>query len=349
VDLSIGAPTDPTPDVVRRALAAAADSPGYPLTIGRADLRRAVVAWLERAHGVTGLEDRQVLPVIGTKELIGSLLLHLDLGGGEHVVAYPRLAYPTYAVGAALAGAVGVEADDVADLEALAAAGRTPRLVWVNSPSNPTGAVLAPDTLAAIVAWCRAHGALLVSDECYLDLSWEAPAVSVLHPDVCGGSHDGVLAVHSLSKRSNLAGYRIGFVSGDRAVVAELASVRRNLGLQLPGPQQGAAIAALGDDDHVADQRARYATRRALLRPALEAAGFTVDHSEGGLYLWATRDEPCEATIDALVDVGVVAVPGTQYGPHGARHVRFALTAPDADVAAAVARLPTLTPAKAPR
>lgn len=343
MDLSIGAPIDPTPDVVRRALAAEADSPGYPLTIGRADLRRAVVAWLERAHGVTGLVDRQVLPVIGTKELIGSLALHLDLGP-DHVVAHPRLAYPTYAVGAALVGAVGVVADDVADLEALAATGRTPSLVWVNSPANPSGAVLGPEALAALLAWCREHEALLVSDECYLDLAWDAEATSVLHPDVCGGTHEGVLAVHSLSKRSNLAGYRVGFVTGDQRVVAELASVRRNLGLQLPGPQQGAAIAALDDDEHVAEQRARYAARRAVLLPALRSAGFTVDHSEGGIYLWATRDEPCDRTIAALAGLGIVAVPGHEYGPHGARHVRLALTAPDDDVAAAAARLTTLTP-----
>ncbi|MGA8847762.1 MAG: succinyldiaminopimelate transaminase [Nocardioides sp.] len=346
VDLSIGAPIDPTPEVVRRALGAAADSPGYPLTVGRVDLRLEVVAWLGRAHGVTGLGESQVLPVIGTKELIGSLALHLSLGPA-HTIAYPRLAYPTYAVGAALVGARGVVADDVADLETLAAQGSTPSLVWINSPANPTGRVLAPEALRAILAWCREHDALLVSDECYLDLGWEEIPTSVLHPDICGANHDGLLALHSLSKRSNLAGYRIGFVTGDQAIVAELAAVRRNLGLQLPGPQQSAAIAALSDDEHVARQRERYSRRRDLLRPALETAGFTVDHSQAGLYLWATRGEPCEQSISMLADLGIVAVPGHQYGPYGAEHVRFALTAPDADVASAAQRLSTIT-AKAP-
>ncbi len=299
-------------------------------------------------HGVSGLLDRQVLPVIGTKELIGSLALHLALGRDD-VIAYPRLAYPTYAVGAALVGALGVPADDVADLEALAATGRPPSLVWVNSPANPTGAVLDAEALAAIVAWCREHDALLVSDECYLDLGWDVAPISVLHHDVCGETQDGVLALHSLSKRSNLAGYRVGFVTGDQRVIGELASVRRNLGLQLPGPQQQAAIAALADDEHVRVQRARYAGRRDVLRPALEAAGFAVEHSEAGLYLWATRDEPCERSIASLVALGIVAVPGHEYGPHGARHVRFALTAPDADVALAAERLRTHTPTKAPR
>ena len=161
----------------------------------------------------------------------------------------------------------------------------------------------------------------------------------MLHPDVSGGTHDGVLAVHSLSKRSNLAGYRCGFVSGDPGLVAELASVRRNLGLQLPAPQQGAAIAALDDDEHVAQQRQRYAGRRELLRPALEAAGFRIDHSGAGLYLWATRDEPSTTTVDWLADRGIVTVGGHEYGAAGDHHVRFALTASDADVALAVARI----------
>jgi len=335
VDFSIGAPIDPTPDVVRQALAAEADSPGYPLTIGRATLREAFVAWLAGVHGATGLTEAQVLPVIGTKELIGSLALHLDLGA-EATIAHPTLAYPTYAVGAALVGARPVLADTVADLEAL---DQVPALVWINSPSNPTGQVLSPDELRALVGWCREHGARLVSDECYLDLGWEATPTSVLHPDICGGTHDGLLAVHSLSKRSNLAGYRCGFVSGDAATIAELASVRRNLGLQMPGPQQGASIAALGDEQHVVEQRERYRARRDLLRPAVEAAGFRIDRSEAGLYLWATRGEPNEQTIGWLADQGIVAVAGTEYGAAGAQHVRFALTAPDDAVALAAERL----------
>ncbi len=337
VDLSIGAPTDPTPDVVRAALAAATDAPGYPLTVGVPALRRAVVDWYERAHGVTGLDVAQVLPVVGTKELIGSLALHLDVGAGD-LIALPHLAYPTYAVGAALVRATAVPAETPAELDALPS---VPRVVWANSPGNPTGRVLAPDDLRDLVGWCRAHGALLVSDECYLDLGYDVSPVSVLHPDVCGGRHDGVLAVQSLSKRSNLAGYRSGLVVGDAAVVAELTAVRRNLGLLVPGPVQAATVAALGDDEHVAVQRARYAARRAALRPALEAAGFRIDHGEAGLYLWATLGEPAATTVGRLADLGLVAVAGTEYGAAGAEHVRFALTVPDADVPLAVERLAT--------
>lgn len=308
--------------------------------MGRAELRQAFTRWIARNHGVA-LDESHVLPTIGSKELIGSLALHLGVGPGD-VVALPPLAYPTYAVGAALVGATVLLADDAATL---AAADPAPRLVWVNSPSNPTGRVLGADEMRALVAVCRERGILLVSDECYLDLGWEAAPLSVLHPDVCGGSHDGLLAVHSLSKRSNLAGYRVGFVSGDPAIVAELASVRRNLGLQLPGPQQHAAVAALDDDEHVAAQRQRYASRRDVLRPALEASGFRIDHSEAGLYLWATRGETAETTQQWLAERGIVAVSGAEYGSAGAAHVRFALTAPDSAVAAAAALLRSEVPA----
>src|SRR3954454_21103740 len=283
VDLSVGTPVDPTPEVVQRALRGAADAPGYPLTVGRPALRQACVDWLARRHGVTGLGLDAVLPVIGSKELIGSLPGHLGLG--EHdLVVYPELAYPTYEVGARLAGARTRATD------ALTAIGpERVALVWINSPSNPTGRVLPVEHLRKVVAWCRERGTLLVSDECYLECAWDASPVSVLHPDVCGGDHRGILTVHSLSKRSNLAGYRCAFVAGDPDVVAELLAVRKNLGLMMPGPQQVAMRAALEDDEHVEVQRERYAGRRTRLKAALEEAGFRIDHSEGSLYLWARR------------------------------------------------------------
>lgn len=340
VDLSIGAPVDPSPAVAQRALAHEADAPGYPLTVGRPDLRQAYANWLDRAHGVPPVPLEAVLPVIGLKELIGSLALHLELGPDD-VVGLPSLAYPTYAVGAALVRAHTVLVEGPDDLAGLQA---PPALLWVNSPANPTGRVLGVEALRRMVAWCREHGTLLVSDECYLDLGWEATPVSVLHPDVSGGSHDGVLAIHSLSKRSNLAGYRCAFVAGDAALVTELASVRRNLGLGMPSPQQGVAMAVLRDDEHVEKQRARYAARRAVLRPALEAAGFRVDHSEAGLYLWATRGERGADTVAALADRGLIVVDGAEYGVAGEQHVRLALTVADDDAEIAASRLRSLTP-----
>jgi succinyldiaminopimelate transaminase len=333
VDLSVGTPVDPTPEVVQAALRAAADAPGYPVTIGRAETRRACVDWLSRRHGVTGLGLDAVLPVIGSKELIASMALHLGVGGRD-LVAYPALAYPTYEVGAALAGARAMAADSLT-----AFGPEVPALMWINSPSNPTGKVLGLEHLRKVVEWCRDRGTILVSDECYLEMAWEAEPLSVLHPSVCGGSHDGILAVHSLSKRSNLAGYRCGFVAGDPALVGELLAVRKNLGLMMPGPQQVAMAAALDDDEHVVVQHGTYAARRARLRAALEVAGFRIDHSEASLYLWATRDEDCWASVDRLADLGVLVAPGSFYGPAGHRHVRVAFTATDERIAAAVARL----------
>ncbi len=323
--------------MVQQALREAADAPGYPVTIGLPETRQACVDWLARRFGVTGLGPDGVLPSIGSKELIAGLPTHLGVGPGDLVV-HPELAYPTYEVGTALAGAESLATDSLTSLGP-----RTPALLWVNSPSNPTGRVLPPDHLRKVVAWCRERGVLLVSDECYLECAWEtAPdrrPVSVLHPEINGGSLDGLLSVHSLSKRSNLAGYRCAFAAGDPAVVAELLAVRKNLGLMMPGPQQRAMIAALDDDAHVEEQHARYAARRTALRGALESAGFRIDHSEASLYLWATRDEPCWDTVAALAEEGVLVAPGAFYGRAGAQHVRVAFTATDERIAVAAQRL----------
>ncbi|WP_028472323.1 succinyldiaminopimelate transaminase [Nocardioides alkalitolerans] len=335
VDLSIGTPVDPTPVVVQEALAAAADAPGYPTTIGTPRVRQAAADWLERRFGVTGLGLDGVLPSVGSKELIAALPLHLGVGAGDLVVL-PEIAYPTYEVGAALVGARTLATDSLT-----AIGPERPSLLWLNSPSNPSGRVLGVDHLRKVVDWCRDRGTLLVSDECYLECAWddERRPVSVLHPDVCGGSHEGLLTVHSLSKRSNLAGYRAAFVAGDPTVVAELLAVRKNLGLIVPAPVQAAMAAALDDDAHVEEQHARYAARRTRLRAALESAGFRVDHSEASLYLWATRDDDCWATVDWLAERGILVAPGAFYGAAGSRHVRVAFTATDERVAAAAERL----------
>jgi succinyldiaminopimelate transaminase len=274
-----------------------------------------------------------VLPTIGSKELVASLPSALGLVPGDTVVI-PPVAYPTYEVGALLAGCTVVRSDSTVGL------GPAPvRLVWVNSPSNPTGRVLGVDHLRKMVAWARSRGAVLVSDECYLELGWESSPVSVLSSDVCDGDCSGILAVHSLSKRSNLAGYRAGFVAGDPALVTELLAVRKHSGLIMPAPVQAAMAAALDDSAHVVEQRERYAARRVALRAALAAAGFSVSASEAGLYLWASRGEDCWSSVKWLAERGVLVAPGAFYGPGGERHVRVALTATDERVAAAVARL----------
>jgi succinyldiaminopimelate transaminase len=330
----VGTPVDPVPELVQDALRAASDSPGYPTVHGTATLRAAAVEWFDRRQGVAGLDPAtQVLPTIGSKELVAWLPTLLGLGPADTVVV-PSLAYPTYAVGAHVVGATVVPTD------ALTAVGPARvSVVWVNSPSNPTGRVLPAEHLAKVVSWARERDAIVVSDECYIELGWDARPVSVLHPSVCGGSTAGLLAVHSLSKRSNLAGYRAGLVVGDPTLVAELLAVRKHLGMMVPAPVQAAAAAALADDEHVARQRTVYAERRLRLGAALEGAGFRIDHSEAGLYLWATRGEPCRETLAWLAGLGILVAPGDFYGAAGAEHVRVALTATDERVAAAAARL----------
>jgi succinyldiaminopimelate transaminase len=217
-------------------------------------------------------------------------------------------------------------------------------LAWVNSPSNPTGRVLPVSHLAKAVAWGRERGAVVASDECYITLGWEASPVSVLHPSVCGGSFSGLLSVHSLSKRSNLAGYRAGFVTGDPALVAQLLAVRKQAGMMVPGPVQAAMVAALSDDSHAVLQRELYAARRAVLRDALVSAGWRIDHSEAGLYLWATSPgHDCWSAAELLAsECGILVAPGALYGAAGERHVRVALTATDERVAAAAERIRAL-------
>ncbi|OMC11144.1 succinyldiaminopimelate transaminase, partial [Mycobacterium sp. SP-6446] len=253
VDLSVGTPVDPVATVIREALAAASAAPGYPATAGTANLRESAVAALGRRFGITGLNESAVLPVIGTKELIAWLPTLLGLGAAD-VVVVPELAYPTYEVGARLAGAQVLRADSLTQLGP-----QSPALFYLNSPSNPTGRVLGLDHLRKVVGWARERGVVVASDECYLGLGWDAEPLSVLHPSVCDGDHTGLLAVHSLSKSSSLAGYRAGFVAGDPGLVGELLAVRKHAGMMVPTPVQAAMAAALDDDVHDKLQRERYA------------------------------------------------------------------------------------------
>lgn len=326
VDLSVGTPVDPTPELIRDALAAASDAPGYPQTYGTPELRVAVADWFARRRGVPDLDPDGVLPTIGSKELVAWLPTLLGLNPGD-IVVHPTVAYPTYDVGARLARATPLPADGTVQVGPRA--GRV-RLVWLNSPGNPTGQVLGVEHLRKVVEWARAIGAVVASDECYAELGWDGSRIpSVLDPEVCGGSHEGLLAVYSLSKQSNLAGYRAAFLAGDPGLVRRLLEVRKHAGMIVPWPVQEALRVALGDDAHVAQQRSRYGHRRELVVAALLRAGFRIDHSQAGLYLWATRHEPCWQTVAALAKVGVLVAPGDFYGVAGAEHVRVALTATD--------------------
>ncbi|WP_026550599.1 succinyldiaminopimelate transaminase [Arthrobacter sp. Br18] len=344
VNLSIGTPVDPTPEVIRAALSAAADAPGYPTTHGTPALREAISAWFARRRGVPGLDPQHILPTLGSKELVAWLPTLLGLGEGD-VVVRPRVAYPTYDVGALLAGATPVAADSLAELDP--AVRRRVRLVWLNSPANPTGEVLDTGAMRAVVDEARSLGAVVASDECYAELGWGSwdPArggvavPSVLDPGVTGGSHELLLSIYSLSKQSNIAGYRAAFLAGDGTILANLVNSRKHAGMIVPFPVQEAMRAALGDDTHVQVQKDRYRSRRVRLLPALASFGLTVSGSDAGLYLWASDGGATWDTVERLAARGIVVGPGTFYGEAGNGFVRVALTGTDERIDAAVERL----------
>ena len=343
VDLSVGSPVDPVPAVVRDALSAAADAHAYPLTAGSVALRQAIIDWYARRRGVEGLGQANVLPTIGSKEFISGLPLWLGIGPGD-IVVQPTAAYPTYALGAALVGARVHTGDDPAGWP------DETRLIWLNSPGNPDGRVLSVPQLAAAVARARELGAVIAGDECYAEFGWQPtqiarpsqadrPTPSILDPEVLAGSRRNVLSVYSLSKQSNLAGYRAGMVAGCGEIIARLLTVRKHIGLIPPAPVQAAMIAALTDDEHVSLQREVYRARRLKLMGALQGRGFRIDHSEAGLYLWATRGEDAWDSVAGLAELGILVTPGSFYGESGSRHIRVAMTATDERVDAAVERL----------
>jgi succinyldiaminopimelate transaminase len=288
VNLSIGTPVDPTPVLIREALKAAADAPGYPTVHGTAGLREAIAAWFHRRRGVAGLDPKNVMPTVGSKGLVAWLPLLLGLKPGD-VVVRPKVAYPTYDIGATLAGVTSVATDTLDELDAATRA--RVRLIWVNSPGNPTGSVRDVESLKALVSQARELGAVVASAECYAELgwgSWDAqrggePVPSVLDPRVAGGSHDGLLAVYSLSKQSNVAGYRAAFVAGDPAIMANLVNSRKHAGMIVPYPVQEAMRVALGDDSHVQAQKDLYRGRRERLVLALQQYGLEIKDADAGL------------------------------------------------------------------
>ena len=335
VDLSIGTPVDRVPHAVRSALSAASDSPGYPTTQGTLPLRQAYSRWLARTHEVPDLDVSAVIPTIGSKEMVSGLPFQLGLSSTD-TVAIPEIGYPTYEVGARLAGCHLLRSDFPTATSGVA--GHV-SLLWLNSPSNPTGEVTSVEQMRKIVAWARANNTIVASDECYIDLGWDSQPISILSPEVSDHDHSGLLALHSLSKRSNLAGYRIGFISGDPKLVNILLQVRKHIGEIMPTPMQAAAIAALDDDGHVMAQRSRYSHRRTVLMDAISDAGFRIDHSEAGLYVWCTNGRDAAATVNWFAARGILVASGAFYGPGGKQHVRVSLTAPDERIAAAADRL----------
>ena len=325
IDLSQGTPVDSTPEFIQRAFQEASNSPSYPVTTGTPELRAAIRNWAITRLGATG--DFDVLPLIGSKELVAWLPTILE----SQKVLVPEIAYPTYHVGALIAQAQSIPV--IIDANHWPAAD----LAWLNSPSNPTGRVHSIEEIKAAISWARSNNAVLVSDECYFEFDHSATSHSVLSQSE--GDNTNILAVHSLSKRSSMAGYRAAFMVGDKKLIAKILELRKHAGMMVPLPVQKAMIAALSDDVHVAEQRARYNSRRDALRPALEAVGFRIEFSNSGLYLWCTRDEDAWISVEWLAQRGILTTPGSFYGAAGSHFIRIAMTATDAQISDAVQRL----------
>lgn len=353
-DLSIGTPVDETPAIIQKALADASNAHGYPTTAGTLQLREAIVNWYQRRRNVSGLSTSAVIPSIGSKEFIAWLPLFLGLGPGD-VIMRPTVAYPTYDIGAQLVGADAVAADSLEELDDETRA--KVKLIWVNSPGNPTGRVDEVSVLKKHVTSAREIGAVLASDECYAELGWdewETSVPSILDPAVCGADYSGLLSVYSLSKQSNLAGYRAAFAAGDEELISYLLNARKHAGMIVPAPIQHAMTIALNDDEHVARQKDLYRRRREILKPALEASGLVIEHSEAGLYLWCrsahAAENPADRTeqdtwdlVGWMADLGIVVGPGVFYGTEGNGYIRVSTTASDDAINDAASRLRAAT------
>lgn len=361
IDLSVGSPVDPVPVSVRQALAAAADSPnahGYPATVGSTDLREAIHTWFRTMRGVDlAAVNAGVVPTVGSKEAVALMASLLHLGAGD-VVVQPTVSYPTYEIGTQLAGATVLKVGDIADIDSWVNVPGV-KAVWVNSPNNPSGKVLGADWLADIIAAARRIGAVVLSDECYALMDWRSvrsggeacgsgieqadtktpsSAPCALNPAICEGTADNVLVLYSLSKQSNMAGYRTAFIAGDYRLVRAMSDYRKQIGQIIPGPVQAAMTAGLRDGEAVRTQWKRYCNRLVRLVEALRTYGYQADMPDGALYVWVRAlNGDCWADMAELAKLGIVPSPGEFYG--AAECLRFSATASDEAIDAACARL----------
>ncbi len=335
VDLSIGTPYDPPPEVAVDALGSSGSERGYPPSVGTPALRSAAARWLDRRFGAT-VDPAHLAACVGTKELVAGMPQWLRLRTPERdTVLYPHISYPSYAMGATLAGCRAVPYATLAEVEPDDAARAL--CLWVNSPGNPTGQL---DDLGAAAAWGRERGVPVLSDECYIEFTWQGPGRTILTHGL-----DGVLAMHSLSKRSNLAGARAGFYAGDPDLVHYLSEVRKHAGFMVPGPVQAAAVAALDDDAHVDAQRERYRRRLALMGAVVATLGVDCPPPAGAFYLWvpAPAGDAWALARRLAAEAGAVVSPGEFYGPAGAGHVRIAVVQPDDRIELVARRLGVTT------
>ena len=337
VDLSIGTPCDPPPSAVIEALSGSGSERGYPASIGSEALRRSIARWMGRRFGVDVPVSR-IAACIGTKEFVATTPQFMKLRRpNRDTVLYPAVAYPTYEMGAVLAGlravAVPTNAEGHMDFTSISQDDIDRALMlWVNSPSNPTGAL---DDLKYAANWGRTHNVPVFSDECYAEFTWATSAQSILQHGL-----EGVVAVHSLSKRSNLAGVRVGFYAGDAEIVEYLKEVRKHAGFMVPGPAQAAGVAALDDDEHVTVQRDRYRQRLEFMSSTLSKwSGIDIPMPDGGFYLWFNAQDAWAFTEKLAREGGALVSPGDFYGTGGAEYVRVAVVQPDAKLKLVAERL----------
>ena len=337
VDLSIGTPCDPPPDAVIAALSSSNSERGYPASIGSEALRRSIARWMARRFAID-MPTSHIAACIGTKEFVATTPQYMKLRRPQRdTVLYPAVAYPTYEMGATLAGLRAVpianREDGTLDLDSISADdAKRALMLWVNSPSNPTGAL---DDLGAAASWGRKHGVPVFSDECYAEFTWAGPSQSILQHGT-----DGVIAVHSLSKRSNLAGVRVGFYAGDAEIVDYLKEVRKHAGFMVPGPAQAAGVAALDDDEHVRIQRDRYMNRLQYMADVLSRwSGIDIPLPAGGFYLWFDAGNAWDFAERLAREGGALVSPGDFYGSGGSRFVRVAVVQPDSALQRVALRL----------
>jgi aspartate/methionine/tyrosine aminotransferase len=327
IDLSVGDPCDPPSAAVIAALSTSNLERGYPPSIGIEPLRAAARNWMQRSFGID-IPLSQIAAAVGSKEFVVTTPQWMKLRTpSRDTVLFPAVSYPSYAMGATLSGcrpvAVPMTASGGIDISKISADdAKRALMIWMNSPSNPTGAL---DDMEAVVKWGRSNNIPVFSDECYVEFTWQGKPTTALQYGT-----EGVIALHSLSKRSNLAGLRVAFYAGDADIVHYLKEVRKHAGLMVPGPAQAAGVVALNDVEGVKVQAQVY--RRRLERTAQvlsKWSGRTIDLPAGGFYLWFDATDGWEFAERLATEGGALVSPGDFYGEGGSNNVRVAVVQPD--------------------
>ncbi|MDR0950937.1 MAG: succinyldiaminopimelate transaminase [Candidatus Ancillula sp.] len=331
VDLSVGTPVDSVPMVIQQSLFSAGDSHAYPKTIGTLDLRNAIADWINSNCGTCNFDKENIVPTVGSKEAVAFLPAMLGLTSKD-IMVRPKYAYPTYDIGTQVVDCAILATDDISDWEN----NKNVKLVWINSPNNPTGEVKSAHYLQEVIKAARKIGAVVASDECYAMFVYDDNYKfnSILDPKINGGSLENVLQLYSLSKQMNMAGYRTAWIAGDKTIITKMRQIRKHVGLIMPDPIQAAMVEALKDEENgkknTKRQQEIYSARHKHLMRAFVDTGYTVEKSQGALYLWVkVKAKDCWEELERLANIGIIAAPGVFYDESATQYLRVGLTAPD--------------------